>query len=128
MLSVSMSHVNHKTFPGDPLRPSPKGWVRLLSVCEPVEYSKDVALTVQIPPTRLGDPPAALLLILFQHPNLLESLHYFPVHRPTCVDMVARSGAAVFGRAMDFSQAPHADGFSQVYVACHGGCASVEPG
>ena len=84
-------------------------------------------LTIQISPSPLTNPPPTLLLIHLQHPNLLQTLHHFPIYAPARIDVVRRARAAVSGRAVDFAHAAHADGFAEVDVAGDGGSADVEP-
>jgi hypothetical protein len=83
--------------------------------------------TVQIALALLGDPPAALVLILLEHPDLLQRLHDLPVYRAGSIDVVRWTRAAVLGAAMDLPHAAHTDGLAHVDVAGDGCSADVEP-
>lgn len=84
--------------------------------------------TVQVTLATLGDAPAALVLIVLQHANLLQRLHHLAVDRARGVDVVRGTGAAVLGAAVDLAHAADTDRLPQVNVAGDGSGADVEPG
>jgi len=67
--------------------------------CKPDRISENLLLilvsldgrhcdTVQIPLSRLSDSPATLILVSFQHTDLLQSLHYLPVNAAAGINVV----------------------------------------
>lgn len=84
-------------------------------------------LTVQISLASLRDATATLLLVLFEHANLLQGLHDLAVDTTGGVDVPRGPVAAVLGRAVDLAEAADTDRLAEVDVARDRCGACVEP-
>ncbi len=84
-------------------------------------------LTIQVSLPTLGDSPAALVLVLLQHPDLLKRLHDLAIHRAAGVHVVTGLRATVLGRAVDLAQPADTHRLAEVDVSCDGRGTGVEP-
>lgn len=82
---------------------------------------------IQISLPRLRDPSPALLLVLLQDANLLQTLHHLPIDTPASIDMMRGAGSTILRRPMDLPQAADAHGLAQVDVPCDGRGTHIVP-
>lgn len=92
-----------------------------------ISFDGGLGNTVQITLTGLGNPAAALLLILLENPNLLEGLHDLAVNGAGSIDVVRRARTTVLGATVHLPQAADTDSLAHIDVASDGCGADVVP-